>query len=256
MSGSKDDFLVLKDALFEVLDNLRTNGKDESMLFDSMSIKDLLDDIVDDKMFSSSVFQKYMQVASNVNEPGMTWNRAVNIVDYLGYSVSNHFHHIISEMVVSVDNILGMIEICTYGFRHPIDIFITALKEVIDNLKSNGKPLDMLLDPDSVPDLFEDQDVNKVCLDTYIYLIKTGMIGPISDDASFVQDVTVKMTAVLMPEYTRFEKARIVGARALQISFGAPILVDYDENILDPIDIALIEFDRGLVPIFIKRSNQ
>jgi len=29
---------------------------------------------------------------------------------------------------------------------------------------------------------------------------------------------------------TRFEKARIVGARALQISMGAPILVDAEEN--------------------------
>ncbi|MDR0778648.1 MAG: DNA-directed RNA polymerase subunit K, partial [Methanomassiliicoccaceae archaeon] len=28
-------------------------------------------------------------------------------------------------------------------------------------------------------------------------------------------------------KYTRFEKARIIGARALQISFGAPVLVDY-----------------------------
>jgi len=32
------------------------------------------------------------------------------------------------------------------------------------------------------------------------------------------------------PKITRFEKARIVGARALQISMGAPILVDAAEN--------------------------
>ncbi len=40
------------------------------------------------------------------------------------------------------------------------------------------------------------------------------------------------------PKITRFEKARIVGARALQISMGAPILVDAAEN-TNPIDIAL-----------------
>ena len=39
------------------------------------------------------------------------------------------------------------------------------------------------------------------------------------------------------PKITRFEKARIVGARALQISMGAPILVDAAEN-TNPIDIA------------------
>lgn len=256
MSGSKDDFLVLRDALFEVLDNLRTNGKDEFMLFDPKSIKDLLDDIVDDRMFSSSVFDKYMQAAANVSEPGVTWNRAVNIEDYLGYSVSIELKKIISEMFVDVESIMSMIEIHTYGFRHPVDVFTSALEEVIDNLKSTGKSLDILLDTDSVPDLFEDQVINKVCLEVYIYLIKSGIVNSVSDDSLFVQIVIDKMTAIMMPQYTRFEKARIVGARALQISFGAPILVDYDENILDPIDIALIEFDKGLVPISIKRSNQ
>ncbi|MDD1756918.1 MAG: DNA-directed RNA polymerase subunit K, partial [Methanomassiliicoccales archaeon] len=29
-----------------------------------------------------------------------------------------------------------------------------------------------------------------------------------------------------MKKYTRFEKARIIGARALQISLGAPVLID------------------------------
>ncbi len=54
--------------------------------------------------------------------------------------------------------------------------------------------------------------------------------------------------------FTRFEKARIVGARALQISYGAPILVDYPEDMLDPIDIALLEFDQGLIPISVVKN--
>jgi len=52
---------------------------------------------------------------------------------------------------------------------------------------------------------------------------------------------------------TRFEKARIVGARALQISMGAPILVDAAEN-TNPIDIALSELDAGILPITIRRT--
>jgi DNA-directed RNA polymerase subunit K len=55
-------------------------------------------------------------------------------------------------------------------------------------------------------------------------------------------------------KYTRFEKARIIGARALQISFGAPILIDYPADMLDSIDIAMLEFDRDMVPITVSRD--
>ena len=56
-------------------------------------------------------------------------------------------------------------------------------------------------------------------------------------------------------KYTRFEKARIIGARALQISFGAPVLVEYPETMIDPIDIAMLEFEQDLVPITVTREN-
>ncbi len=55
------------------------------------------------------------------------------------------------------------------------------------------------------------------------------------------------------PKITRFEKARIVGARALQISMGAPILVDASEN-TNPIDIALKELEARILPITIRRT--
>jgi len=54
--------------------------------------------------------------------------------------------------------------------------------------------------------------------------------------------------------YTRFEKARIVGARALQISYGAPVLVDYPEDMLDSIDIAMLEYEKNLIPITVVKS--
>ena len=53
-------------------------------------------------------------------------------------------------------------------------------------------------------------------------------------------------------KYTRFEKARIIGARALQIAMGAPVLVEYPENLIDPIDVAMIELDQDMVPISVK----
>ncbi|ADD08738.1 DNA-directed RNA polymerase subunit K [Candidatus Aciduliprofundum boonei] len=56
-------------------------------------------------------------------------------------------------------------------------------------------------------------------------------------------------------EYTRFEKARIIGARALQISMGAPVLIHLPENIVDPLDIAMYEFEKGVIPITVKRAK-
>ena len=55
-------------------------------------------------------------------------------------------------------------------------------------------------------------------------------------------------------EYTRFERARIIGARALQISLGAPVIVDIPETMIDPIKIALLEYEKGLIPITVNRD--
>jgi len=55
-------------------------------------------------------------------------------------------------------------------------------------------------------------------------------------------------------EFTRFEKTRIISARALQIAMGAPLLVDAKTTELDPIFLAKKEFEAGLVPITIKRK--
>ena len=51
---------------------------------------------------------------------------------------------------------------------------------------------------------------------------------------------------------TRFEVARILGARTLQIALGAPILVQAEAT--DPMDIAKQEFKQKMIPITIKRK--
>ena len=61
-----------------------------------------------------------------------------------------------------------------------------------------------------------------------------------------------------MGEYTKYEQARIIGARALQISMGAPFMVNLSDGELkklgyNPIEIAKLEFKQGLVPIAVKR---
>ncbi|MEE9323841.1 MAG: DNA-directed RNA polymerase subunit K [Candidatus Aenigmarchaeota archaeon] len=54
-------------------------------------------------------------------------------------------------------------------------------------------------------------------------------------------------------EYTRYEKARIISARALQIAQGAPVLVKLEKGTIDPQEIAKIEWGAGVIPIEIKR---
>jgi len=54
--------------------------------------------------------------------------------------------------------------------------------------------------------------------------------------------------------YSRYEKARIIGARALQVSYGAPVLVETDQT--EPILIAAEEYDAGVLPFTVRRGEQ
>lgn len=56
-------------------------------------------------------------------------------------------------------------------------------------------------------------------------------------------------------KYTRFEKARIIGARALQITMGAPVLIKVKKDVIDPVKIAQMEFDMGVLPISVLRET-
>ena len=56
--------------------------------------------------------------------------------------------------------------------------------------------------------------------------------------------------------YTRFERARIIGARALQITMGAPILINVLKEEIDPIRIATVEFEKGVIPITVMRDDK
>lgn len=58
--------------------------------------------------------------------------------------------------------------------------------------------------------------------------------------------------------YTKYERARLIGARALQISQGAPLLVTLSEDDLkglkyNPIEIAKREFEAGVMPLTVRR---
>ena len=59
-------------------------------------------------------------------------------------------------------------------------------------------------------------------------------------------------------QFTRFETARILGARALQIAMNAPLLIkitqeDLEKIRFDALKIAEIELNSGILPISVKK---
>jgi len=56
------------------------------------------------------------------------------------------------------------------------------------------------------------------------------------------------------PMLTRFERARIMGARALQLSLGAPVFIEIPKNATSSLEIAMEELKQRVIPIVIKRT--
>jgi DNA-directed RNA polymerase subunit K/omega len=59
-------------------------------------------------------------------------------------------------------------------------------------------------------------------------------------------------------EFSKYERARIIGARGLQVSMDAPLLLEMDEKSLeeinyDPLKIAEKELDSGVLPISVNK---
>ncbi len=71
-------------------------------------------------------------------------------------------------------------------------------------------------------------------------------------------DEIVKIKESDIKDFTKYEKARMVGSRALQLSMGAPFLLkipkkDLEKVSYNPIQVALKEFEAGVIPITVKR---
>jgi len=56
-------------------------------------------------------------------------------------------------------------------------------------------------------------------------------------------------------EYTRFERARIIGARALQLSMGAPPLIETPADVRNPVRVAMLEYAADAIPLTVKRTK-
>ena len=57
-------------------------------------------------------------------------------------------------------------------------------------------------------------------------------------------------------KYTRYEKTRIISARALQIAQGSPVLIKVPRTMVDPTEIAKLEWEASVIPIDIKPKEE
>jgi len=91
------------------------------------------------------------------------------------------------------------------------------------------------------PELNEDEDRKK--------LVESGTKAagfPIPAKAVSKEDRTTT------PYMTKYERARILGTRALQISMNAPVLVDL-EGETDALNIAMKELNNKMIPLIVRR---
>ena len=78
-----------------------------------------------------------------------------------------------------------------------------------------------------------------------------------SDTSNKIKKTKVgnKLKIIIGPDkLTRFEKARIIGARSLQLSLGAPPFIPFDSKSRDPIALAVSELESHSPPMSIRRS--
>uniref|UniRef100_A0A915PYU8 RPB6 homolog n=1 Tax=Setaria digitata TaxID=48799 RepID=A0A915PYU8_9BILA len=79
-------------------------------------------------------------------------------------------------------------------------------------------------------------------------------LEPAEDDAERIQgaEKTASAERVTTPFMTKYERARILGTRALQIAMGAPVMVEL-EGETDPLEIARKELKHQKIPLIVRR---
>jgi|LUMJ01.1.fsa_nt_gb DNA-directed RNA polymerase I, II, and III subunit RPABC2 len=96
----------------------------------------------------------------------------------------------------------------------------------------------------------EQKEIEEVCK-----TIKNRLILTQSADHKPIEIKNTTDTVVTgPPTLTRFEKARIMGSRALQLSLGAPPFIDFSKNISSSLEIAMEELQQRVIPIVIRRT--
>ena len=104
---------------------------------------------------------------------------------------------------------------------------------------------------DAIGELTEN-DIAKI--DQECKIIETREIITHDSKHEPIEIINEKGVAMGPPTLTRFEKARIMGARALQLSLGAPTFIEIPKNATSSLEIAMEELNQRVIPIVIRRT--
>lgn len=111
------------------------------------------------------------------------------------------------------------------------------------------------LDPDADP-ANHDPDAYTATAADYISsgdpAAAAAAAGKIGANKDFDKMAVPKDKRKTTPYMTKYERARLLGTRALQISMNAPVLVDL-EGETDPLQIALKELAQKKIPLVVRR---
>ncbi|KAJ5245915.1 DNA-directed RNA polymerase I II and III subunit [Penicillium chermesinum] len=114
-------------------------------------------------------------------------------------------------------------------------------------------------DPEEIPDHYEGEELAEgesyqppVTDDNIIVSgdPNAGYAGKVMEQSREKKVPNDKRTTT--PYLTKYERARVLGTRALQISMNAPVLVDL-EGETDPLQIALKELNQKKIPLIVRR---
>ena len=256
MAGAAVDLGEFRKVLISASTNLEDAGKNTSILLNREDARNLLDDQLDDDFFDSQLSMNYIEIASILFDEADDNERKELIIRLFGPSTERYYTKLFNEVPKSPRIVIDIMVLKSTSMIYKIKQLFKILKSIsIDGIDA--------FDSVKVIDLLGKYDyLNSVCMYAYINELKTNKYF----DPEKISEATVlakekildtienEVESKMRDRPTRFEKARIIGARALQISYGAPVLIDYDANIIDPIDIAMLEYDEDWVPISIKRN--
>ncbi|KAJ1563740.1 DNA-directed RNA polymerases I II and III subunit RPABC2, partial [Cladochytrium tenue] len=122
--------------------------------------------------------------------------------------------------------------------------------DAYDDEPIDDEPIEDVLDEDAEdPNAALDHDADGV-----------DIVNPAGADDDFGADWAEPSGARAIPRdkrmttpyMTKYEKARLLGTRALQISMNAPVMVELDGE-TDPLAIAMRELRAGRIPLVVRR---
>lgn len=107
------------------------------------------------------------------------------------------------------------------------------------------------MDPDNAP---QNPELNSTDFTdgTQNNIVASGEPGLVNAVKTVKSKKIAQEKRTTTPYMTKYERARVLGTRALQISMGAPVLVDVESE-TDPLQIALKELREKKIPLVVRR---